>query len=64
MLTQKPLPPRGIQVNVFATDAFAAELKADARELTTASGQWHTRQDVLKIAHRFWKESRIAKAGR
>ena len=45
----------GKQLNFYRSEELMAELTADAAALTKQTGTPHTPQDVLRIAHRAWK---------
>jgi hypothetical protein len=51
---------RGKQINCYATSEWFDELEADALALTKVSvrPRSYSRQDVLRIAHRTWKNLR------
>jgi hypothetical protein len=44
-----------MQLNIYMDKALAAELNEDAAKQTKLTGRFHTRQDMLKLAHRAWK---------
>jgi hypothetical protein len=56
-----------MQLNVYMDKALHDELTADSLKLTKERGEITTRQDVLKLAHRAWKnlqaEAKAAKKG-
>lgn len=47
-----------MQLNIYMDKNLLAELTADSLKLTKERGELTTRQDVLKIAHREWKNLR------
>jgi formate-dependent nitrite reductase cytochrome c552 subunit len=46
---------RGLQMNIWMKRALFDELTDDAEEMTKMTGIKTTRQDMLKLAHRAWK---------